>query len=58
MENVETITCDYPGCTKTFAYRVKGFNLCAEHVFRPDEIKEWAEKLSRFLAATAKEKNQ
>ena len=54
MANIEIVTCDYPECTKTFAYRVKGFNLCAEHVFRPDEIKEWVEKLSRYLAATAK----
>ena len=58
MANIERIACDYAGCDELMAYRVKGFNLCAEHVFRPDEIKEWAEKLSGYLAATAKEKNQ
>ena len=36
MSNVETITCDVAGCSKSFAYRIKGFNLCAEHCFRPN----------------------
>ncbi len=31
MSNNELITCDYAGCDKPFAYRVKGFNLCIKH---------------------------
>ena len=58
MANIERIACDYAGFDELMAYRVKGFNLCAEHVFRPDEIKAWAKKLSKRLAATAKEKKQ
>jgi hypothetical protein len=45
MANTEVITCDYAGCTKPFAYRIKGFNLCAEHAFIGIKIKDliWKE---------------
>lgn len=31
MSNTELITCDYLDCKEPFAYRINGFNLCAEH---------------------------
>lgn len=31
MSNHEIILCDYEGCTRPFAYRIQGFNLCSEH---------------------------
>lgn len=40
MANIEKITCDVAGCSKEFAYRIKGFNLCAEHCFEPNEFLE------------------
>lgn len=40
MANIERITCDVAGCTKELAYRIKGFNLCAEHCFEPGEFLE------------------
>lgn len=41
MANIERINCDVAGCSKEFAYRIKGFNLCAEHCFEPNEFLEW-----------------
>ena len=38
MANTEIITCDYAGCKEPFAYRIKGFNLCAKHCFDSGEF--------------------
>lgn len=40
MANDEKIYCDYDGCGKLFAYRIRGFNLCAEHCGVRDGMKE------------------
>ena len=38
MANIEKITCDYQGCDRVFAYRIKGFNLCSKHCFDDGEF--------------------
>lgn len=57
MSNHEIILCDYEGCTKPFAYRIKGFNLCSKHCFDeslsvyvklPDAAVEEEKRNSRF----------
>jgi hypothetical protein len=56
MANVELITCDYAGCNKPFAYRIKGFNLCAEHCFDDDSwLRIIRTELARKLDTPKKE---
>jgi hypothetical protein len=47
MGNVESIGCDYAGCKKEFAHRIKGFNLCAEHCFAKDELLEMVRDMQK-----------
>ena len=50
MANKELITCDFAGCSKPFAYRVKGFNLCGEHIHTEEEYKEFKRQLWEMIA--------
>lgn len=56
MANDETIQCDYAGCEKPFAYRIKGFNLCSEHCFEEGEFTRMVvERIKEHFATTPPE---
>lgn len=58
MANDEQIRCDYAGCQELFAYRIKGFNLCAEHCFEPGEFTAMAQDIAVALEKMADRKQE
>lgn len=55
MSNQERITCDYADCSKEYAYRIHGFNLCAEHLFTGNEEDEMKKIVRKQFEAARKE---